>query len=647
MEITVNQNVAPTFTQVAPICAGAPLNALPTRSNNDLTGTWLPELDNSATTVYTFTPTAGLCATSSTMSITVNQNVAPTFTQVAPICAGAPLNALPTTSNNSITGTWLPALNNAATMAYEFTPTAGLCATTAAMTITVNPNIAPTFTQVAAVCSGLTMNALPTTSNNGYTGNWSPALNNVSSTNYLFTPTAGLCATSTTMFISVITSSTPASYLINVPVGTTLNAIPGYSSSYNVYSSSNSNTLLTPSAVMSSGVYPYSITSSGCESSRATVTIQTYILPSINAVCGTTLSSVNQAIYCSNLAVATGYRFEVTVGSNVYVITSSSSVFTLTQLPGGAAFATTYRIRASAFVDGQYSPYGIACTTTTPSAPDTTQIIGSQCGTMLTGISTVLYCSQSLGATGYRFDVSTNGSTRTINTTSNSFQLTQLTGGVNYSTTYSIRVAIKYNGAYGNYGATCTVTTPAATFATTRLNAVHCGTALTSKWNVLYCGQVIGATAYRFTLTNGTTSLSYTNSSNYMQLGNVVGYALNTTYSVTVAVQINGGWGNEGASCSIKTPATTARQVQTNEDTLTVKAIPNPFETQYVLMAQGGNQTPFQVSVYDMLGKQVEQFSVEANELENRSLGTNYASGIYNVMIAQGDDQQVVRIIKK
>ncbi|OYU83037.1 MAG: hypothetical protein CFE24_13160 [Flavobacterium sp. BFFFF2] len=64
-------------------------------------------------------------------------------------------------------------------------------------------------------------------------------------------------------------------------------------------------------------------------------------------------------------------------------------------------------------------------------------------------------------------------------------------------------------------------------------------------------------------------------------------------------------------------------------------------------MPQGGNQAPVQVAVYDMLGKQVEQFSVEANELENRSLGTNYTSGIYNVMITQGDNQQVVRIVKK
>ena len=71
-----------------------------------------------------------------------SSNIIPTFTQVAPICSGAPLAALPTTSINSINGTWSPAINNTATTTYTFTPTTGQCATTTTMTITVdNPSI--------------------------------------------------------------------------------------------------------------------------------------------------------------------------------------------------------------------------------------------------------------------------------------------------------------------------------------------------------------------------------------------------------------------------------------------------------------------------------------------------------------------------
>jgi hypothetical protein len=130
-------------------------------------GTWLPALNNTATTTYTFTPTAGQCATTTTLTITVNANITPTFNPVAPICSGAILSALPTTSLNGINGTWSPALNNTATTTYTFTPTAGQCATTTTLTITVNANVTPAFNPVAPICSGATLSALPTTSLNG------------------------------------------------------------------------------------------------------------------------------------------------------------------------------------------------------------------------------------------------------------------------------------------------------------------------------------------------------------------------------------------------------------------------------------------------------------------------------------------------
>ena len=56
MTITVNPLITPTFTQVDPICNGDFLAALPTTSNNGVTGTWSPAIDNTATTIYTFTP---------------------------------------------------------------------------------------------------------------------------------------------------------------------------------------------------------------------------------------------------------------------------------------------------------------------------------------------------------------------------------------------------------------------------------------------------------------------------------------------------------------------------------------------------------------------------------------------------------------
>ena len=225
--ITVNSTVTPNFTQVVAICSGAALTALPTTSNNGITGTWSPAVNNAATTIYTFTPNSGQCATTASMTITVNPTVTPTFTPVATICSGATLSALSTTSNNGITGTWSPALNNAATTTYTFTPTSGQCATTATMTITVNPTVTTTFTPVAAICSGAALTALPTTSNNSITGTWSPAVNNAATTTYTFTPTAGQCATTATMTITVNPTVTPTfTSVAAICSGATLTALP-------------------------------------------------------------------------------------------------------------------------------------------------------------------------------------------------------------------------------------------------------------------------------------------------------------------------------------------------------------------------------------------------------------------------------------
>jgi hypothetical protein len=201
MTVTVNNTLTtPTFTPVPAICNGDAL-ALPTTSTNSITGAWSPAVDNTTTTTYTFTPDAGQCANTTTMSVTVNQKTTPAFTQIPAICNGDAL-ALPTTSTNSITGTWSPAVDNTTTTTYTFTPAAGQCANTTTMSVTVNQKTTPVFTQVGPFNSGDSF-TLPTTSTNSITGTWSPAVNNTATTTYTFTPAAGQCANTATMTVDI------------------------------------------------------------------------------------------------------------------------------------------------------------------------------------------------------------------------------------------------------------------------------------------------------------------------------------------------------------------------------------------------------------------------------------------------------------
>jgi gliding motility-associated-like protein len=223
----VNPTITPTFTAVAPICEGTILSPLPIKSNNNITGSWSPTLNNAATTEYTFTPDAGQCATQSKLTITVNPITTPTFTAIAPICEGTIVSPLPIKSNNNITGSWSPALNNTATTEYTFTPDAGQCASQAKLTITVNPITTPTFTAIAPICEGTIVSPLPIKSNNNITGSWSPTLNNAATTEYTFTPDAEQCANSSKLTITVNPITTPTFAAI-APIceGTILSPLP-------------------------------------------------------------------------------------------------------------------------------------------------------------------------------------------------------------------------------------------------------------------------------------------------------------------------------------------------------------------------------------------------------------------------------------
>jgi gliding motility-associated-like protein len=73
--ITVNAPVTPTFAALPPICSGTTAPTLSTSSTDapPITGTWSPStVSNVNTGVYTFTPTSGQCALSTTLSQTVN-----------------------------------------------------------------------------------------------------------------------------------------------------------------------------------------------------------------------------------------------------------------------------------------------------------------------------------------------------------------------------------------------------------------------------------------------------------------------------------------------------------------------------------------------------------------------------------------------
>ncbi|WP_264560116.1 gliding motility-associated C-terminal domain-containing protein [Flavobacterium sp. N2270] len=91
------------------------------------------------------------------------------------------------------------------------------CTINDAIAITlVDPVYNPTFTQVGPFCVGDVI-TLPTTSIEGFTGSWSPAVDNTQTTTYTFMPDAGQCATVFTPYTVVVN---PAPSVTNVTSNT-------------------------------------------------------------------------------------------------------------------------------------------------------------------------------------------------------------------------------------------------------------------------------------------------------------------------------------------------------------------------------------------------------------------------------------------
>jgi hypothetical protein len=59
------------------------------------------------------------------------------------------------------------------------------------------------------------------------------------------------------------------------------------------------------------------------------------------------------------------------------------------------------------------------------------------------------------------------------------------------------------------------------------------------------------------------------------------------------------------------------------------------------------SESQVEMRVYDMIGKLVEARQFSTTEMNNQEVGTNYPSGIYNVIVTQGENVKTLRMIKR
>ena len=373
------------------------------------------------------------------------------------------------------------------------------------------------------------------------------------------------------------------------------------------------------------------------------------------ASCGTTLTNLSNIIYARQLpptaGAIQGYRFRVTNGATVRTIDRAVSSFSLNQLPGGATYATTYTIEVSVKSNGFFRAYGAPCTVTTPAVPNTTFVSNPSCGSTLTNLTNSIFCVQAPGASGYRFRVR-NGATvvGVVDRTINRFSLMDLgVSNIEFGTTYTIDVLLAFGGNLrpeSEYGPTCTITTPASP-GTSRVIQPSCGSTINNRWTIIYAQQIVGAQGYKFVVTNGAQTREFVTANPRFQLPQLAGgVAQSTAYTIRVDVLYNSSYVQGTVLCTINTSAT-ARQTNADLAIYDVSAYPNPYAETFKLNVNTSSEDQVSVQVYDMLGRQVEARQASVANITNLEIGSQYPSGVYNIVVTQGSNVKTVRVVKR
>ncbi|MGV3697837.1 T9SS type A sorting domain-containing protein, partial [Flavobacterium sp.] len=221
-----------------------------------------------------------------------------------------------------------------------------------------------------------------------------------------------------------------------------------------------------------------------------------------------------------------------------------------------------------------------------------------------------------------------------------------------YSTAYSVSVQYSVlNGTttvWSEFGPDCRVNTP--NFPVTSLVPSQCGqttaTALDQQLNIT---PYPGFPRYKVLLeeVNGEDVVNFQEIEtdySYFRLNQFSIAQLGKNYQVSVAIRLNGVYGDYDTACDLHTPSPAKGEMAV---AFKANAYPNPFANNFMLDVKSASQSSVNVKVYDMVGRLIEQREVRMSDMESTTIGNNYPSGVYNVVVSQEDSVETVRVVKR
>jgi hypothetical protein len=171
---------------------------------------------------------------------------------------------------------------------------------------------------------------------------------------------------------------------------------------------------------------------------------------------------------------------------------------------------------------------------------------------------------------------------------------------------------------------------------------------INGMWSTIFAQQIIGAQGYKFIVTNGAQTREFVTANPRFQLALLSGgAAASTAYTIRVDVLYNSSYVEGTVFCTVTTSPAATRQTNAALDINELNATPNPYAETFKLNLNTSSEDQVGLRVYDMLGREVESRQAPVDAITNFEIGSQYPSGVYNIIVTQGAHTKTLRVIKR
>jgi hypothetical protein len=185
----------------------------------------------------------------------------------------------------------------------------------------------------------------------------------------------------------------------------------------------------------------------------------------------------------------------------------------------------------------------------------------------------------------------------------------------------------------------------------------NCDQHMAQPVNYISTASMNKATSYRFEVSLVDANDNPVNTSTidrtlaYFNFNMVPGYVPGGKYMVRVAVRTTGYHSPFGEACFVFAPVSSRHTAdfkpEVMESRFDATVFPNPYAESFSLDLDSTSEEKLQVRVYDMIGKLIEERNFEMTQIELAQFGEKYPSGVYNVVLTQGENVKTLRVIKR